>query len=333
MELDSRVVLVTGGAGFLGINLIKRIQSLFGTIVIVDNFITSQKEKLSLFIKLQGLQNKVKVYDLDICQETTMQQIKQDIPKIDQIYHLASLASPPYYKRYPLETLDVGYLGMKNVLDLCLHYEAKMLYTSTSEVYGDALEHPQTEAYYGNVNPYGERSSYDESKRIGESLIYSYRKLYPQIKTRIVRIFNTYGPYMCLGDGRIVTEIMRCMIMGSPLTIYGDGTQTRSLSYVDDTIEMILRVMEGNYSKPVNVGNDVEVSINELVEVAKTVYKQKFNKEPCLEVVYKTIDHDDPKVRKPCLVRNRIVTNYTSQVSLQDGLAQTLDYFLDLADS
>ena len=251
---------------------------------------------------------------------------------INEIYHVASLASPPFYKKYPLETLDVGYIGTKNVLELCKHYNCKLLYSSTSEVYGDALEHPQRETYYGNVNTVGFRSAYDESKRVAETLVYTYTELY-DLNTRIIRIFNTYGPHMMIGDGRIVTEIIRCMLLGKPLTIYGDGEQTRSLNYVSDTIGMMVKVMESTYKSPINIGSDKEITMNHLVEVAKSVYKKLFKKESNLKVEYAQIDKDDPKVRRPDLTLNKEILGESNKVSLETGLAATLMYFKEIIDN
>jgi nucleoside-diphosphate-sugar epimerase len=247
---------------------------------------------------------------------------------------MASLASPPFYKKYPLETLDVGYIGMKNILELCKFYNdknlklnktCKLLYASTSEVYGDAKEHPQNENYYGNVNSYGARSCYDCSKRIGETLIYTYNELY-NLDTRIVRIFNTYGPYMNLNDGRIVTEIIKSKLLNSELNVYGDGTQTRSLSYVDNTLNLMMIVMQSDYKGPVNVGDDVEISVNELIDIIKDL---KTHSE--LNIKYTEMEKDDPKVRRPdlSLVKTLIEKNKSTynKVSLKEGLFKTLNYF------
>jgi nucleoside-diphosphate-sugar epimerase len=333
-----KVVLVTGGGGFLGFNLVDALlrNNTSVRIVVVDNFITSHRKKIQNYIEKNKLEDKVFLIEGDICEETVMSRIKRECSDLDEIYHLASLASPPFYKRYPLETLDVGYIGTKNVLNLCLYYknknkQCKVLYTSTSEVYGDVLEHPQKETYYGNVNTMGERSAYDESKRIAETLVHAYSKLY-DLDTRVVRIFNTYGPYMDMGDGRIVTEIIRCMLLGKPLTIFGNGSQTRSLNYVDDTIDMMLQVMNSNYKKPVNIGNEREVSVNELIEITITVYEKLVGKRITIDTKYEEMDIDDPKLRKPDLhvyINNIGEKKFTS---LETGLAKTIMYFKNLID-
>lgn len=338
-KLMEKCVLITGGCGFLGSNLIKKfvLENYAKKIIVVDNFITGNRSNLH---KLQSNQNfriahekfdiEIDNIELDICDNKKMYEtMVKNYEYIDEIYHFASLASPPFYKKYPLETLDVGYIGMKNMLELCKFYnnkrKCKLLYASTSEVYGDAKEHPQNENYYGNVNSYGARSCYDVSKRVGETLIYTYRELY-NLDTRIVRIFNTYGPYMNLNDGRIVTEIMKSKLTNSVLNIYGDGSQTRSLSYVDNTLNLIMIVMNCDYTNPVNVGDDEEININELVKIIKDI-----KNESKLNVKYIPMEKDDPKVRKPdlTLVKKLIKENNVNydKISLLDGLKKTFEYF------
>jgi nucleoside-diphosphate-sugar epimerase len=337
-------VMITGGAGFLGTNLLlKMVKMQYAKrYIVVDNFKTRELEYGGVdpdFTKLlskHGIGNIVDVMCKDICEGTFVSEVKSKYDQLDEIFHFASLASPPFYKRYPMETLDVGYIGTKNVLDLCLHYNCKLLYSSTSEVYGDALIHPQIEDYYGNVNTFGERSCYDESKRIGETLIYTYQKLH-NLDAKIVRIFNTYGPYMSLGDGRIVTEIIRCLIFNVRLNIYGNGEQTRSLSFVDDTLEMILRVMSSDFKQPVNVGSEYEVSVNKLVEKVCEIYDQvnkvgMKNSYQILKRDYINIDKDDPKVRKPDLTLNKMVIGEYNRKSLEEGIKHTVEYFINLYD-
>jgi len=337
-------VLITGAGGFLGFNLLKTLveKKYAKRYIVIDNFITSNPRQLHKYINRTCEETVIDLVCADICDSNLVEKITSKYEHVSEIYHLASLASPPFYKNYPLQTLDVGYIGMKNMLELCKFYteasrssgsSCRLLYTSTSEVYGDALQHPQKESYYGNVNSFGERSCYDESKRIGETLIFTYTKLY-NIDARIVRIFNTYGPHMRLGDGRIVTEIIRCLLLGKPLQIFGDGTQTRSLSFVDDTIEMTLRVMKSDYLSPVNVGNDKEVSVNELVQIAKRVYEQRWNNNQTCDLVveYTPIDKDDPKVRRPDLTLNRNIVGHFIPTSLELGLSKTMSYFRELID-
>lgn len=330
--MSSKTVLITGGAGFIGLNLLSTfINSNYAkNIIVVDNFITSDRNKFyKILDKYKDHANvKIDFYDNDICTRTFQDIILYNYIKIDEIYHLASLASPPFYKKYPIQTLDVGYIGIKNMLELCKHYNSKLLYTSTSEVYGDAKEHPQNENYYGNVNSYGERSCYDESKRIGETLIYTYKKLY-NVDTRIIRIFNTYGPYMNLDDGRIVTEIIRCLLHNDTLNIFGTGEQTRSLSFVDDTISMMLKVMDSNYTSPVNVGNNIEYTINQLVEIVCNVYNDYFDNNAKLQIKYTDIDKDDPKTRQPCLKLNNSIIGLFEKTSITEGIKKTITYFKD----
>lgn len=324
-----KTVLVTGGSGFLGHNIILRLLNELDikTIISVDNYITSNEKLIS-----ENKSKQIINLDFDICDINFVNYVTDNFEHIDEIYHFASLASPIAYKTYLIETLDVGYIGTKNILNLCVYYtraqgpRCKMLFSSTSEVYGDALEHPQKESYYGNVNPYGERSNYDESKRVAESLIYNYNKLH-DLDTRIVRIFNTYGPYMNINDGRIVTEIIKALLKDKTLYIFGDGTQTRSLCFVNDLIQMILKVMKSDYKHPINIGTDAEISINDLVQLTKDVYEKHFNKRVNINIQYIHIDKDDPKVRKPCLELNRQILGDISRTSLENGLLKTILHF------
>jgi nucleoside-diphosphate-sugar epimerase len=331
------IILITGGAGFLGCNLTEYLlkKENPSKIIIIDNYITSNP--INIYNISKKYPNKIDILKLDICNHSFIKRIQELYETIHQIYHLASLASPKAYKTYPISTLDVGYLGTRNVLDLCVYYDkkniepCKFLYTSTSEVYGDALQHPQTELYYGNVNTCGERSCYDESKRIAETLVYEYTNHY-NIETRIVRIFNTYGPYMNLDDGRIVTEIIKAMLYNTTLQIYGNGLQTRSLNFVIDTINMMYNVMHSDYTQPVNIGSEEEISINTLVNILQKVYTSYYGNQPSFQICYTSIDKDDPKVRKPCLkLYNTLFNkdnNNHNNTSLEEGLLKTLEYFI-----
>jgi dTDP-glucose 4,6-dehydratase len=327
----SEVVLITGGCGFLGLNLLHYIaeNNLASTCILVDNGITCNLYDAIKKIQAWQLQYpllKIHFYKMDICSENFSNTMIQKYSKITQIYHFASLASPVFYRKYPLQTLDVGYIGTKRVLDLARRFESKVLFASTSEVYGDPTVHPQKESYYGNVNSYGTRSAYDESKRVAEALLYTYKELY-NLETRIVRIFNTYGPHMNIDDGRIVTEICRALLTNKPLKIFGDGTQTRSLNYVDDTIRAIVGVMNSDYSSPINVGNDAELSINELVKECQKVYRDNFDPSAELHIVYTAIDKDDPKIRQPCLQLHKEVLGNYPKTPLREGLYKTMKYF------
>jgi nucleoside-diphosphate-sugar epimerase len=338
------IVLITGGCGFLGMNLLKKLATHDKRIIIVDNGITSSLTRTKQWIREHNLTDAVSVHNLNITNHnatSVMQKLIDNashlpVANVD-IYHLASIASPPFYKRYAVETLDVGYIGTKNVLELAKTLSenkitTKVLYTSTSEVYGDALEHPQKESYYGNVNPVGERSCYDESKRIGESLIFSYADKY-NIDARIVRIFNTFGPGMSLSDGRVVTEIVKALLLGTQFTVYGNGLQTRTLSYVDDTISMLLQVMNSTVKTPVNIGNDEnEKTVLEIADIAKAAYAHTFKKAPILQIKHAPATGDDPKVRKPCLDKYNLHLGKHNYTSIFDGLCKTLLYFRDGID-
>ena len=328
----SKTILITGGAGFLGVNLVKILLNSatdINRIIVLDSCITGNMDNLQYVKELYDTNDIVRFYKVDICDPVVLENLKAMYYAVHEIYHFASLASPPFYKRFPLQTLDVGYIGTRNILELARYYiDCKVLFASTSEVYGDPTVHPQNESYYGNVNTVGLRSAYDESKRVGETLCYTYNQLYG-VETRTVRIFNTYGPFMNLHDGRIVTEIIRCLKDGTTLSIYGNGTQTRTLSYVDDTLGMIIKIMESNYKDPINVGGDTEYSINELVREISDIYQETYGKTN-LSKMYVEIDVDDPKIRKPCLALNKSVIGETFRTPLRIGIARTIAYFKEL---
>lgn len=341
-------VLISGGGGFIGINLVKFLSAgkRASNIIVVDNFICSNRETIHR-VKNEIRTHKhsantpdIHIIEGDICDNGLVQRIQIEFPHIDRIYHLASLASPKAYRKFPIETMDVGYIGTKNMLELCAHYTSKgidcrFLFSSTSEVYGAPLEHPQKESYYGNVNSYGTRSCYDCSKRIGEALVYSYRRLY-DLNTKVIRIFNTFGPYMKLNDGRIVTEIIKAMLTHGTLEIYGTGEQTRSLSYIDDTLFCMFAVMESEEEGPINVGNDEEITINQLVNMTNMVYTAEFGKVPKYNLIKTQIDIDDPKLRRPCLRKLYAFLEQRGEqlhkTILQQGLQNTLDFFLQNGD-
>jgi nucleoside-diphosphate-sugar epimerase len=324
--------MITGGAGFLGVNLVKMLLNSsvdIDKIIVVDNCITGDMDNLEYVKELYDTYDVVRFYKMDICDPIVFENMKAMYYRIHEIYHFASLASPPFYKKFPLKTLDVGYIGTRAVLELARYYgNCKVLFASTSEVYGDPAVHPQKETYYGNVNTVGSRSCYDESKRVAETLCHTYNQIH-NVQTRIVRIFNTYGPFMNLHDGRIVTEIIRCLKDNTTLSIYGNGNQTRTLSYVDDTLDMIMRVMASDYKDPVNVGGDIEYSINELADAITAIYTENHG-ETSLDKQYVAIDADDPKIRKPCLVLNRSVIGETFRTPLRIGIARTISYFKEL---
>jgi UDP-glucuronate decarboxylase len=325
-------IIITGGAGFIGKNIIKKIVNMetTKTIIILDNFITSDKIEFLSFIKKYD-EKKILFLNCNICNHNILEIVMRElvdknISSIDEIYHLASLASPPFYKKNPLETLDVGYIGTKNMLELAKIYSSKLLFTSTSEVYGDALISPQNENYYGNVNCFGERSSYDESKRVGEALCYTYINIY-NIDVKIARIFNTYGPHMLLNDGRIITEVISNLINDTTLTIYGDGEQTRSCSYIDDTVLMLIDLMSTNTNTPVNIGNNQERTINETVEIIVKIWNELFDDDKKIKIQYKELTQNDPLQRQPCLKLNKEILGEINRTNFEDGIRETIKYF------
>ena len=341
----SKNILITGGCGAIGRNLIEELLTLKTTnkIIILDNFVTSNKQEFLSFIK-KFPENKVLLYSYDITDSNLIEYVisdlvGKDINTIDEIYHLASLASPLFYKKYPIETLDVGYLGTKNILDVARKFKSKVLFSSTSEVYGDALVSPQHENYYGNVNSFGERSSYDESKRVAEALCYTYMKEFG-VDVKIARIFNTYGPHMMLNDGRIITECIKHLMNDTTLTIYGDGEQTRSICHVLNTVDMLIKLMDSNCNIPVNIGNNEERSINETVKIIEKVWKEIMNEYDIgwgydegpiksLKIRYKPLTQNDPLQRKPCLKLNKQVLGENEYTSFEDGIRQTIRYFIE----
>jgi nucleoside-diphosphate-sugar epimerase len=242
---------------------------------------------------------------------------------IDEIYHLASIASPEKYKKYPIKTLLTSLTGTLNILDLCRAKNAKLLYTSTSEVYGDPLQHPQTEEYYGNVNTVGERSCYDEGKRVGETLLYEYKKNY-NLDVKIVRLFNTYGPKMNIEDGRVVTNFIRSYKNNQDISVYGSGNQTRSFCYIDDTIHGILSMMKSPHFGPINIGNPYnELSINKLVELFENITHIKLN------VVYLPETENDPKIRNPDITKAIELLNWKPLIPLEVGIRNTIAHFIE----
>jgi UDP-glucuronate decarboxylase len=306
-----KVIVITGGAGFLGRNLCKRLlEDSNNKIICLDNLITGKESNIEEFMNNE----RFLFINHDIIGQI-------QLPYFDEVYHLASLASPEKYKKYPIETILVNFQGTKNVLDLCKKYKAKFLFTSTSEVYGDPLVHPQPEEYYGNVNTIGERSCYDESKRLAETLIYEYRKNF-NLDTKIVRIFNTYGPYMDINDGRVITNFINKINNNDCVQIYGDGTQTRSFCYVDDMIDGLILMMNSNESGPINLGNpDCEFTLNELV----SIFRKLYNKDIIIEYLEGT--ENDPKCRKPIIDKAKQKLNWYPKVNLEKGLINTINYF------
>jgi UDP-glucuronate decarboxylase len=312
----TKYVLVTGGAGFLGSNLCKHLlKDEQVHVFCVDNLITGNTSNLAEIID----NPRFSFYEYDITHRNATNDLR--FVWLDEIYHLACIASPPKYKAHSLETLNTSIQGTKNMLEVARLTGAKLLFSSTSEVYGDPLVHPQSEDYFGNVNTVGERSCYDEGKRVAETFIYEYRRLYG-IDAKIVRIFNTYGPFMDIDDGRVITNFIKQIKSGQPLLIHGDGSQTRSFCYVDDMIDGLCKMMASDQKGPINIGNPFcEFTLNDLVSKFEACYGKK------LEVAYIDSTENDPKQRKPDISKASELLNWSPSISLEDGIQKTIDYF------
>jgi dTDP-glucose 4,6-dehydratase len=302
--------VVTGGAGFLGSHLCDRLLAEGWEVLVLDNFITGAKTNLSHLVK----NKKFKLQKADVSKPLKV------AGKVGYVLHLASPASPPDYLKHPLATMMVGSSGTRNALELALAKKAKFLLTSTSECYGDPEVSPQHEGYWGHVNPIGPRGVYDEAKRFSEALTMAYYR-YNGVDTHIVRIFNTYGPRMRLNDGRALPNFVFQALSGIPMTIYGDGKQTRSFCYVDDLIEGIYRLMNSDEHLPVNIGNPQEITI---LEFAERIRKHFTNPPP---LVYKSLPEDDPKRRCPDIAKAKRLLKWEPKVSLEEGLKVTMAYF------
>ena len=308
-------ILVTGGLGFLGINLLKLLVRQCDEVICIDHFGSSDSRNFKL---AQNLGVKI---------------IKHDINKpinfkgnIDQIYHMASRASPVDYQLHPVETSMTGALGTANMLDLARKKNARILFTSTSEVYGDPKEFPQKELYWGNVNPVGVRSCYDESKRFGEALMMAYHREFG-VDVKIVRIFNSYGPGMRIDDGRVISNFINQAIRDKHLTIYGNGKQTRSFCYVDDTVEGIHTMMNiESFVGPVNIGNPAEIRILSLAKMILNISKSKS------KIIFKPLPFDDPVKRIPGIETAKQRLNWKPKISLKEGLIRTIDYYKNLLE-
>ena len=308
--MPKQTVLVTGGAGFIGSHLCQKLLENNYKVICLDNFITGSRKNLDSF-----LQNKN--FRLEVCNVSNY----IDVPgKLDYVLHCASLASPRDYLDFPIQTLKVGSLGTHNALGLAKSKKAVFMLFSTSEVYGDPLVHPQKESYWGHVNPVGVRSCYDESKRFAEAITMAYHRMH-KLDTKIVRIFNTYGPRMRHNDGRVVPNFIDQALKGKALTVYGTGRQTRSFCYIDDLINGLLRLMLSKENLPVNLGNPNEFTIMQLV---KLVLKLSGSKS---KVVFKKLPQDDPQQRQPDISKAKKLLGWQPVVSLEDGLERTISWF------
>lgn len=302
-------IVVTGGAGFIGSHLTEELLSKGHSVVVIDNFITGSRKNLDHLKSSE----KLSIVEHDITKPIYLAE------KIDRIYHLASPASPIDYQKLPIQTLKVGALGTHNLLGMAKMHNARILLASTSEVYGDPEVHPQKETYWGNVNPVGPRGCYDESKRFAEALVVAYRD-YHKVDCRIIRIFNTYGPRMRLNDGRVVPAFISQILSGQDLSIYGDGSQTRSFCYVSDLVRGMMLNMENGDQNPINIGNPAEITIKQFAEkiIELTGIKAK--------MVFGPLPQDDPKRRQPDISRAREMLKWEPAVSLEEGLNKTLEW-------
>lgn len=307
-------ILVTGGAGFVPSHLCERLLADGHDVVALDNFVTGHRRNLA---PLQAHGERFRFIEADISQ--AVPSAEQTGP-LDRVFHMASPASPIDYVELPFETLYVGSDGTRNALELSLREGARFLFASTSEVYGDPAIHPQVESYWGNVNPIGPRSVYDEAKRYAEALTMAFHR-YKGVQTRIVRIFNTYGPRMRANDGRVMPAFINQALQGEPLTVFGDGTQTRSFCYVDDLVQGILRLMESDLDEPCNIGNPHEMTMLQLAE-----YINRFTGNPA-GIVHRPLPKDDPTRRRPDIGRARAVLGWEPQVDFETGVARTVDWF------
>lgn len=308
-------VVITGGAGFIGSHLCDRFLNEGAEVIAIDNLITGSLQNI------QHLQDNPRFTFIN-------QNISRPFTidgSVDAVLNFASPASPPVYLKYPIETLEVGSIGTQHTLELALKKNARYILASTSEVYGDPLVHPQPETYFGNVDPIGPRSVYDEAKRYAEAITMAYHRTHG-VQTRIVRIFNTYGPRMSLEDGRVVPNFIAQALRGEALTVYGDGQQTRSFQYIDDLVEGIRRLLDSDFVEPVNIGNPNEMTILEFAQVICEVMGKSIQ----IEFIPNARIQGDPQTRRPDISRAREILDWQPVVSLMDGLKRTIAYFRGL---
>ena len=310
IDMKKLKVLVTGGAGFLGSHLCERLLKLGRQVVCVDNYLTGSKKNVSHLLSNSDFQ----IIEHDICNPLSME--------VDEIFNLACPASPIHYQQDPIQTIKTCVIGGINMLELAKRSKAKIFQASTSEVYGDPHVHPQHEAYWGNVNPKGVRSCYDEGKRCAETLFFDYWRMY-NIPIKVGRIFNTYGPRMHPNDGRVVSNLIVQALRNEDLTIYGTGNQTRSFCFVDDLINSFINFMETppDILGPINLGNPVEFKIIDLAQMVLEITKSSS------KIVFKPLPMDDPKQRKPDITKAEKILNWSPRVSLKEGLLATVKYF------
>ena len=302
--------MVSGAAGFIGSHLCERLLSEGHSVLGLDSLITGSRRNLAHLAD----HARFRFMERDVTQPLEL------AGRFDHVWHLASLASPKEYLAHPIETLESGSTGTRNMLEIARRDGARFLVTSTSECYGDPLQHPQVETYWGNVNPVGMRSCYDESKRYAEAMTMAYHRFYG-VRTNIARIFNTYGPRMALKDGRVVPAFLDQALQGRPLTIFGDGTQTRSFCYVSDMVDGLVRLASSEERHPVNLGNPVELTILEFAERIRELMGSKF------PIVFEPLPEDDPQKRRPDITKAKRILGWEPKVNLGDGLRETVEYF------
>jgi dTDP-glucose 4,6-dehydratase len=308
--------LVSGAAGFIGSHLCDRLLADGHEVTALDNFITGSSRN----IDHQSKNPRFRFEEFDITQRFEADE------HFDAVWHLASLASPRHYLAHPIETLESGSTATRNMLEVARRNNARFLITSTSECYGDPLEHPQKETYWGNVNPVGLRSCYDESKRYAEAMTMAYHRVHG-VRTNIARIFNTYGPRMALDDGRVVPAFVDQAMRGEALTIFGDGSQTRSFCYVSDMVEGLVRLGSSEEREPVNLGNPNEMTILQFAESVRRLMGSNG------KIVHQELPSDDPRKRRPDISKAKRILGWTPTVGLDDGLRKTMDYFKALASA
>ena len=309
-KMLKKIVVVTGGAGFIGSHLSERLIEGGFRVICLDNFITGSKENIKHIINIR---------DFTLIEHNVTKHINIK-GKVDYVLHFASPASPIDYLKFPIQTLKVGSLGTHNALGLAKEKKSKFMLASTSEVYGDPLVHPQPETYWGNVNSIGVRGCYDEAKRFAEAITMAYHRVH-KIDTKIVRIFNTYGPRMRMHDGRVVPNFLYQALRNQPLTVYGRGTQTRSFCYIDDLVDGILRLMHAKTNEPLNLGNPNEFTILKFARLVITLTGAKS------KITFKPLPQDDPRKRQPNISKAKRLLNWEPKIELEQGLLKTIDYF------
>lgn len=301
-------ILITGGAGFVGSHLVDRLMMAGHHVVVIDNMFTGRQKNVAHWMGHPNFQ--LIIHDV----------VEPVMLEVDQIYHLACPASPPHYQYNPIKTIKTSTEGTLNMLGLAKRLQARMLLTSTSEVYGDPEVHPQKETYWGHVNPIGPRACYDEGKRVAETMMYAYQKQ-SGLEVRVARIFNTFGPRMHPSDGRVVSNFIIQALQNKDITIYGDGSQTRSFQFVDDLVEGLIRLMEGNYSMPVNIGNPEEFTVKDFAMYIKDITKSNST------IKFLPATKDDPKQRKPDITTAYEQLGWTPKVPVKEGLIKAVEYF------